>query len=117
MEPGIAEALTNTIRQAYISNNTLQVTEKNAQALLGVTITGYKNEPFSYDAGGTVKEYRVTITASAVFSDEKKSKSIWQENNITCQGIYTTSENEETGKQRAIKELASILIENTISGW
>jgi hypothetical protein len=119
-EPGIAEGLTNTIRQAYISNNALQVTEKNANSTLLVTITAYRNEPFNYDASGNVRTYRVVISASGLFRDEVKNKDIWSENNITCEGTYSADsprESEDDGQQRAMKELANILIESTISGW
>ena len=118
MEPGIAEEMTRTITQEYITNNRLRVVEKDANATLLVTIIGYANDPFSYDAPGTVREYRVTIRASALFRDEKKGKDIWKEDNIICYGTYAAStENQDTGKRKAMKSLADILIENTISGW
>jgi outer membrane lipopolysaccharide assembly protein LptE/RlpB len=117
-EPGIAVELTRIITDAYITDNRLRVVENNASSTLLVTISGYTDEPFSYDEQGNVKEYRVTVRALAVFRDEKKSKDLWKEEAITCQGTYRyQQENEETGKQRAMKELANILLENTISGW
>ena len=117
-QPGIAEEMTRMITQAYVSDNRLKVTEKNANSSLNVSITGYANDPFSYDESGNVREYRVTIRASAVFRDEVKSSDIWSKDNIVCFGNYlASSETEETGKQLAMKQIANILIENTISGW
>ncbi len=119
-QPGLAAELTRSVRQAYIENNSLRVTEQGANATLLVTLTGYRNEPSSYDEQGYVREYRVVITAAAVFRDEQKKTDLWKEDNITARGPYTVSspaETEEDGKRRALKELSTYLIENTLSGW
>ena len=121
MEPGIAEEMTRKIRQAFILNNSIKVTEHKAHSVLLVTLTGYRNEPYTYDQSGNIREYRVTISASAVFKDKRKDNDIWKENNIVCYGVYSTlPQNRETevqGKRRAMDDLSNILIENTISGW
>jgi outer membrane lipopolysaccharide assembly protein LptE/RlpB len=121
MEPGVAEELTRMVTQAYITNNTLRVTEKKAHSALRVTLLEYKNEPFTYDAQGLVREYRVVIRASAEFRDEKKNKDIWKNDNIVMYGVYSSEapniEKESDGKARAMKQMGDFLIENTISGW
>lgn len=121
LEPGIAEEMTRIITKEYISNGALRVVEKKPHASLNVTITGYTSEAHNYNAQGDVREYRIIIKAAAVFRDEIKGKDIWKEDNIICSGNYSSeagsSETEETGKERAMQDLARILIENTISGW
>ena len=119
-QPGLAEELTRSVRQAYIENNSLKVTEQAANSLLRVALTGYRHEPSSYDEQGTVREYRVVITATAVFRDEQKGLALWKDNNIPARGLYTAespAETETDGRRRALKDLSDYLIENTISGW
>lgn len=121
MEPGLSEELTQRIRDAYISNNALKLTEKRAHSTLQVTLRSYRHAPFTYDEQGNVREYRVTIAASGIFRDERKNKDLWKEDNIVCYGTYSVEsrnrESERVGKQRAMQDLSRILIENTISGW
>lgn len=118
-EYGIRELLTEGIIDRFIKDGSLPVVnEKRADAVLRGIVTGYRRDPYTYDASERVKEYRVTITVSARLEDAARRQVIWEDDALEQWGIFAAdTESEDLGKERAVAKLAEDVVNRTVKGW
>jgi len=118
-EYGIRELLTEGVIDGFIKDGALPVVnEKRADAVLRGVVTAYRRDPYTYDAGERVKEYRVTISVSARLEDPAKRNVIWEDDALEQWGIFLAdSESEDDGKQRAVAKLSEDIVNRTVKGW
>jgi len=129
LEYGISESLTDSLVNAFVSDNTLKVVnEKVADSVLRGKITKYERIAHTYDEDENVEEYKVRIFLEVSFEDKKHKKTIWERKDMEGWGVYsaiplTTStgtdslETEDLGKARAIKKLTDDILNKTVRGW
>jgi len=118
-EYGIRELLTEGVIDRFIKDGSVPVVnEKRADAVLRGVVTGYRRDPYTYDAAERVKEYKVTITISARLEDAAHRQVIWEDEALEQWGIFEAdSETEDQGKERAVAKLAEDVVNRTVKGW
>jgi len=121
LEPTVADEITQELSKELLASALLKVVQKNGNAEISGTVTAYGNTPYTFGASETrqvnVSQYVVRITADVLFLDKKNDEPIFK-GVVTGEGIYDLSkENELTGKTRAIKELVSRIMQNSVQGW
>jgi 23S rRNA A2030 N6-methylase RlmJ len=104
-----------------VSGNLLKVVQHDGNATISGTVTTYANVPYTFSAADTrqvsVQQYVVRITAAVEFMDNKKETAIYK-GTITGEGVYNLqTENEQTGKTRAIQQLVQLILQNSVQGW
>jgi len=76
---GLEEALTRSVREEFILDGRLEITEEEeADLILRGKITHYFNEPLS-EVATTVEEYRVRMDILVSLISVKDGKTIWEE--------------------------------------
>jgi hypothetical protein len=121
LESDVADATTSALSTAIVSGNLLKIVSHDGNATITGNITSYVNVPYTFSATDTrqvsVQQYVVRITAAIDFTDNLKNKSIYK-GTITGEGVYNLqTENEQTGKTRAITQLVTLIIQNSVQGW
>jgi hypothetical protein len=121
LQANIADDVTQGLSREIVSGNLLKVVDENGDAAITGTVTSYTNTPYTYGATDTrqvsVQQYVVRIIAQVEFADKKKNKTIFK-GSVTGEGIYDLQkEQEETGRQKAVKELVERILQNSVQGW
>ena len=118
--PGLRELLTENLIQKFISDNSLQVTERStANATLDCVITSVTDAPAIVSAGEQISSRRLTINVKVIYKDLVQRKTIF-ENNFTNYGDYVPG---EATNQRddaitiAVDKLSEDILLAVVSGW
>ena len=84
------------------------------------SITRYEPDlPVAYTGGDsvvTVTRREVQITVSVEILDQKQGKPLWQRNGLTVRGTYESG-NERDGRDRALEDLVTNIVEGAQSQW
>ncbi len=121
LESDVADAITSALSTQIVSGNLLKVVQHDGNATITGTVTSYANVPYTFSAADTrqvsVQQYVVRITAAVEFTDNTKGTAIYK-GTVTGEGVYSLqSENEQTGKTRAIAQLVQLILQNSVQGW
>ena len=118
--PGLRELLTENLIQKFISDNSLQVTERSlANATLECVVTSVTDAPAIVSAGEQISSRRLTINVKVIYKDLVQKKTIF-ENNFTNYGDYVPG---EATNQRddaitvAVDKLSEDILLAVVSGW
>jgi hypothetical protein len=118
--PGLRELLTDNLIQKFISDNSLQVTERStANATLECVITTVTDAPAIVSAGEQISSRRLTINVKVIYKDLVQKKTIF-ENNFNNYGDYVPG---EATNQRddaitiAVDKLSEDILLAVVSGW
>lgn len=118
--PGLRESLTDNIIQRFISDNSLQVTERSlADATLECVITSVTDAPAIVSAGEQISSRRLTINVKVIYKDLVQKRTIF-ENNFSNHGDYVPGQ--DTNKREdaiavAIDKLSEDILLAVVSGW
>lgn len=118
--PGLRESLTDNIIQRFISDNSLQVTERSlADATLECVITSVTDAPAIVSAGEQISSRRLTINVKVIYKDLIQRRTIF-ENNFSNHGDYVPGQ--DTNKREdaiavAIDKLSEDILLAVVSGW
>ena len=118
--PGLRESLTDNIIQEFISDNSLQVTERStADATLECVITLVTDAPAIVSAGEQITSRRVTIYVKVIYKDLVQKKTIF-EKEFKNHGDYPPGQ--EANKRPAaiddaIAKLSEDILLAVVSGW
>jgi hypothetical protein len=98
-----------------------QASEGQADALVRGTIVRYEPDlPVQYqgESNNTVNVTRrqVQITVSVEIMDQKQGKPIWQRSGLLVKGDYDPGQ-EAQGRQRALDDLVTNIVEGAQSQW
>ena len=120
MQPDVAERLTEEVTRQVLSTNLLRIVSQEGDATIEGTIIEYVNHPYTYDTrstGVSIDRYAVRIAVDVQFMDNKKSDPIYR-GQIRGEGIYNfQSETEQIGRDRAIKQIAEQILQNSVQSW
>ncbi|NLG15913.1 MAG: hypothetical protein GX556_01125 [Fibrobacter sp.] len=121
LEPDIADEITRELNREVLSKNLFKISSEKGDATIIGKITNYENTPYIYGASGTkqadVDQYIVRITADMEFIDNKEDKSLF-EGSVRGEGIYNfKTESEQTGREKAIKDVVQRLLESSMQSW
>jgi hypothetical protein len=118
--PGLRESLTDNLIQKFISDNSLQVTERStANATLECVITSVTDAPAIVSAGEQISSRRVTIYVKVIYKDLVQKKTIF-EKEFKNHGDYPPGQvaNERPGAiDNAIDKLTEDILLAVVSGW
>jgi hypothetical protein len=118
--PGLRELLTDNLIQKFISDNSLQVTERStANATLECVITLVTDAPAIVSAGEQISSRRLTINVKVIYKDLVQKKTIF-ENNFSNHGDYVPGEatnKREDAIDIAVDKLSEDILLAVVSGW
>ena len=119
-EPGLREDFTRALTDQFISDNSLQVTDRStADAILSGAIVSVSDAPSVVQQGEQVSKRRVTMTARFTFQDMKLRKKVW-EKTFSQWGDYDSGggiSQRNAGLQEATRKITEDVLLETVSGW
>jgi hypothetical protein len=121
-EPTLTQEVANSVREALERRLGLRsASEAQADALVRGTIVRYEPDlPVQYqgESNNTVNVTRrqVQITVSVEIMDQKQGKPIWQRSGLLVKGDYDPGQ-EAQGRQRALDDLVTNIVEGAQSQW
>lgn len=120
-EPGVAEKITEVLNQRVRNDKLLTPVSSGSDATITGRVTYYKDQPYDYTSQELrkvdVESYEVKITVEVEFVDNVKDDIIYK-GTITENGIYDfKTENEDIGRERAIKKIVDQVMQNSIQSW
>ncbi len=121
LQPGVAEDVTTEVISLVRRTNLLDNVLERGDATLTGTVVNYVNEPYTYNTPGArqvdVEQYAVKITVEVIFLDNKQNEPLY-EGAIVGEGIYDfDTETEETGRRKAIQDIAEQIMQNSVQSW
>jgi hypothetical protein len=118
--PGLRESFTDNLIQKFISDNSLQVTERaTANAILDCIIISVTDAPAIVSAGEEISSRRLTITVKVIYKDLVQKKTIF-EKEFKNYGDYPPGQeaNKRPGAiDTAIDKLTEDILLAVVSGW
>ena len=119
-EPGLRERVTTELTNLFISDNSLEVTDRSsADAILEGVVVTITDAPSVIEQGEQVRGRRVTLTARFVMKDMKLRKTMW-EKTFTNWGDYDSGgglSQRQTGLNEAIRKVTEDVLLEAVSGW
>lgn len=121
-EPAIAARATNKIVTAFQIDGTYTVVnEKDADAILEVTLTSYSRGALRFDKNDVTREYRLTIGADVVLRDARTRKSIYHARRVEGEKAFfvtiTLPESERIAVPYALDDLGTHVVERITERW
>jgi lipopolysaccharide assembly LptE-like protein len=123
LEPALAEQVTKGLTDRFISDNTLKVVQKNADAVLEGEVTGYQDRVFGFNTSQQANEYIVILTVKLTLRDRIKNKEIWSSDSVVGRSSYFVGgppggvNSEPDARALAIKQVVDFAISKTVEGW
>ncbi|NWG27981.1 MAG: hypothetical protein HXY48_05535 [Ignavibacteriaceae bacterium] len=118
--PGLRESFTDNLIQKFISDNSLQVTERaTANAILDCIIISVTDAPAIVSAGEEISSRRITIAVKVIYKDLVQKKTIF-EKEFKNYGDYPPGQeaNKRPGAiDTAIDKLTEDILLAVVSGW
>jgi hypothetical protein len=85
--------------------------------LIKITVKNFKKEPFDYDASGTVKSYKVSITVKTEINKKGIEKSIYNGNISEWETEDISTFDLQNLIDKVSKEIASDIVDKVFSHW
>jgi hypothetical protein len=116
----VREDLTNSVIDAFITDNTLQVvSETDADLLLTGTINSINEQASIVTTGEDVEQYDVYVTTKVKCENLKTGK-VWWEKTLrrfgTMSGAGSQDQRDEA-IQEAISQITDDILNNTLANW
>lgn len=118
--PGVQEKVTDSITDAFISDNTLKlVDESKADVILNGTIQSVTQKIAAVQPGEKVSQYQMYISVKVVCEDVKQSKKMYEK--VFRQYGVMSSDAGQDEKDKAIDDAIELITEDvlntTLGGW
>jgi len=122
-QPGLAEALTDSLTAAFTSDRTLRVTNVEAADLVvNTTVSSYSRTPSAYTGGDTTGEqavsaYELSISAQVEARDQGRDEQFYS-GTASAQVTYDPSvKTEELAAAEAVRKLALEVVRRVLIAW
>lgn len=118
--PGVQEKMTDSVTNAFISDNTLKlVDESKADVLLNGTIQSVEQKVAAVETGETVSEYQMYVSVKVVCEDIKQSKKMYDKvfREYGTMSSQAGQEEKDQAIDDAIALITDDIINTTLSGW
>jgi hypothetical protein len=119
-EPGLREDFTRELTARFITDNSLEVTDRTrADCILEGAIVGVAEDAAVVTGEETVTARRITMTVRFTFQDMKLRRQVW-EKTFSQWGDYPSgsgASQRRTGVDEAIRKLTEDVLLETVSGW
>ncbi|MCS6807957.1 MAG: LptE family protein [Bacteroidota bacterium] len=113
------ERLTQLLIEAFRRENAFQLVQGNADAVLEATITGISETIATVQTGEQERDKQLTISVNVVYYDRVKQKQIWVKQFAPPQtySIASGLQGREGAIDRALRQIASDILLQVVSGW
>jgi hypothetical protein len=119
LEPGINDEITTELSKEVLKSQ-LRPANEDADAVIRGTVTRYTNQPQTFGAGGAevnVEQYIVRISTEVEFYDNVKDEQIYK-GSVSGEGLYNfETEDEQVGRDKAIRNLVEKIMQNSVQMW
>ncbi len=117
LQYGLENSLESNIKMAFIQDGRLNLVNEDGDILIKTIVKDFKKEAFDYDASGTVKSYKVSITVKTEINKKGTEKSIYNGDisEWEAEDISTFDLQNLIGK--VSKEIASDIVDKVFSHW
>ncbi|MCX6355413.1 MAG: LptE family protein [Candidatus Aureabacteria bacterium] len=121
-EPAIQARATSKIVTAFQVDGTYTVVnEKDADAILEVTLASYNRSALRFDKNDVTREYRLTIGAEVVLRDARTRKVIYTARRVEGEKAFfvtvTLPVSERLATPYALDDLAQHIVERITERW
>ena len=121
-QPGLAEALTDSLTSAFTSDRTLRVTNVEAADLVvNATVSSYVRTPTSYTgdttASQTVSAYDLSVSAQVDARDQTRDEAFYSGVASARVTYDPSAKTEEEAAAEAVKKLASEIVRQVQIAW
>jgi len=119
-QPGLAEALTDSLAAAFTADRTLRVTNAEAADLvLNTTVSSYSRTASSYtgDSVQAVSAYEVSVSAQVDARDQTRNEQFYKGTAAARVGYDPSAKTEEQAAGEAIRKLASEIVRQVQIAW
>ena len=122
-QPGLAEALTDSLTAAFTSDRTLRVTNVEAANLIvNTTVSSYVRTPSAYTGGDTaggqdVTAYDLSMSAQVDARDQTRDEEFYSGVASARVTYDPTAKTEEVAAAEAVKKLATEIVRQVQIAW
>jgi len=117
VKPGLEGAITQSLTNALIEDGRLKVVNKNsAKYALNGIIEKYERKPATYDATGTIKEYKISVTLSIEYKRIADNKDVWK-GEINENILYSADSPEEDGIKKLASKIKDDILVKILGSW
>ena len=108
------------VDRIFLDGNLKMADKDSADAVLEGEIVQYRKDPLRYQ-NEVVQEYRISIVCDVKLIDQKDSKILFEENNITGDTTYFTTgtlqKTETSALNDATSDLARRIVNRIVENW
>lgn len=117
-QPGLAEALTDSLTAAFTSDRTLHVTNSEAADLVvNTTVSSYNRTASSYTGDQAVSAYELSVSAQVDARDQTRNEEFYK-GVASARVTYDPNvKTEEQAAAEAIRKLASEVVRQVQIAW
>ena len=123
-EPNLEISVTERIIDNLVRDNTLKVVSENAaDAVLDGQITGFKNQPFSFNQELQADEYHVVVTVVVSLFNRRTNEPIWEKRSFVGDGSYFVEQVDADGRtfddavEESVREITERILNLTVQDW
>jgi hypothetical protein len=117
-QPGLAEALTDSLTAAFTSDRTLHVTNSEAADLVvNTTVSGYNRTASSYTGDQAVSAYELSVSAQVDARDQTRNEQFYKGTASARVTYDPNAKTEEQAAAEAVKKLASEVVRQVQIAW
>ncbi|MCK4543996.1 hypothetical protein KAU43_00520 [candidate division WOR-3 bacterium] len=117
LQYGLENSLESDTKTAFIQDGRLNLVNSDGDILIKITVKNFKKEPFDYDASGTVKSYKVSITVKTEINKKGIEKSIYNGNISEWETDDISTFDLQNLIDKVSKEIASDIVDKVFSHW
>jgi len=117
-QPGLAEALTDSLTAAFTSDRTLRVTNTEAADLVvNATVSNYNRMASSYTGDQAVSAYELSVSAQVDARDQTRNEEFYQGLASARVTYDPNAKSEEQAAAEAVGKLASEIVRQVQIAW
>jgi hypothetical protein len=118
VQPGLGEALTDSLTAAFNADRNLRVTNvENADLVVSTKVETYSRSAASYTGEQAVSAYELSLGARVQARDQVRDEDFYS-GSVSVRVTYDPNvKTEEQAAQEAIKKLAAEIVRQVLTAW
>lgn len=117
-QPGLAEALTDSLTAAFTSDRTLHVTNSEAADLVvNTVVSSYNRTASSYTGDQAVSAYELSVSAQVDARDQTRNEQFYKGTASARVTYDPNAKTEEQAAAEAMRKLASEVVRQVQIAW
>lgn len=117
--PRYRQVLTDLLITGFRNDNSFELEQSDADALLRVSIGSIRDETANVDAGELENERKVTVTVQARYEDQVKKFQVWDKSFPQFE-LYNADEGivaRDAAIELALEQISEDILLAVVSGW